>query len=377
MRIAIFTNTYLPSINGVVNSIEAFRRGLEHFGHEVYVMAPASPGHHDRQPNVFRFASIPAPGQVEYPLALPYSRQVMRALREINVDLVHTHHPWWVGTWGRWYARRTKRPLITTIHTQYELYSHYVHFYQPVVKRIIRRKTLKYCGLVDCVITPGESRKRDLQSQGVTTRIEVVPNATDIEPFERADGTPVRERYNLAPDQPLLLYVGRVAPEKSLDVVLHAVRQAVQHRPDLRLLIAGDGPAREDLRALARELDIRDHVIFAGRVPYDQIPGYHAAADLFVTASLSEVQPLSVTEAMAARTPLIAVASDWNRDIVRHGENGLLARNDPRDFGAKLTQALNDETARKAMAAAASRQAQQYAIKPASQRLIEVYQTLL
>lgn len=376
MRIGVFTNTYLPTINGVVNAIHAFRRGLERLGHEVIVFAPGTrdcPAEH----RVVRYRAVRPRPEVDYPVALPSVRAVGEAFRSVDLDLIHTHHPWWVGVWGLRHARRSGLPVVTTIHTQYELYSHYVPFYQPLAKRVLRKKTLRYCQKVDLVLTPGPARKRQLEELGVKTPIEVVPNATDIEPFQQASGESVRQRYGLAPDQPLAFFAGRIAREKNLDVVLNAMVGVVRELPQARLLLAGDGPELAPLQQLAAERGLADTVIFAGRVPYDEMPEYHAAADVFATASLSEVQPISLTETMAARTPVVAVRADWAEDVVVEGENGLLTENNAGALARGLVRALADTDLRGDLSQGASRHAEQYAIIPASQRLLEVYETLL
>jgi len=227
------------------------------------------------------------------------------------------------------------------------------------------------------VLTPGPARRRQLEEAGVTTRIEVVPNATDIEPFQRASGETIREQYGLRPDQPLVLFVGRVAQEKSLDVVLRAMARVVREVPAARLLIAGDGPALGALKGLAAELNIDNAVIFAGLVPYERMPEYHAAADLFATASLSEVQPLSLTETMAAGTPAVAVGADWARDVVVEGENGLLTANNEEALAAGIQSVLTNADLHSHLAQGARRNAEQYAIVPATKRLVDAYESVL
>jgi glycosyltransferase involved in cell wall biosynthesis len=268
-------------------------------------------------------------------------------------------------------------PVITTIHTQYEMYSHWVPFHQPTVKRILREKTRAYCECIDLVLTPGQARKEELRAMGVTTPIEVVPNATDLEPFERASGEELRAQLGLEREQPLVLYVGRATPEKNLDVLVRAMATVVQQEPEARLLIAGGGPEIDPLQQLAAELGVAEQVTLAGRVPYEDVPEYHAAADVLATASLSEVQPVSLTEAMAAGAPVVAVDADWARDVVKPGENGLLAGNMPGDLAAEILRVLTDRELRARLSEGARREARKYAILPATERLVETYESVL
>jgi len=376
LHVGIFTNTYLPTVNGVVNSIEAFRRGLEALGHDVYVFAPRVPGQDDHEPHAIRYPAIPAPARVQYPLALPLSPTVSRALARLPLDLIHTQHPWWVGSWGAHYAQRRGLPLVTTIHTQYEQYLHYVMLPRVLLRPLIHRQVVRYCNGCDVVATPGESMQGWLRAQGVLRPVEVLPNATDLAPFAAADGEPVRRRFGIAPGEVLLLSAGRIAPEKSLDVLVRGFALVAGDGLPAKLLLVGDGPALGSLQALAGELGVTERVIFAGRVPYPEMPPYQAAADLFVMTSLTEVQPLVLTEAMAAGAVVVAVRAPGPQDMVREGETGLLS---PAGAGAEgfakvLRRAVADRSLREGLAAAARRDAERYDIPQATQRLLTIYE---
>jgi len=376
LHVGIFTNTYLPTVNGVANSIEAFRQGLEALGHGVYVFAPSVPGQAPNEPHVVRYPAMPAPARVQYPLALPFSPRVRRALTRTPLDIVHTQHPWWVGSWGASHARRLGVPLVTTIHTQYEQYLHYILLPQALLRPLIHGQVLRYCDRCDLVATPGESMADRLRAQGVRSPVEVLPNATDLAPFSGADGQPVRGRFGIGADELLLLSAGRIAPEKSLDVLLQAFARVARDGPRTRLLLVGDGPALSDLRSLAATLGIAERVAFAGRVPYAEMPPYHAAADLFVMTSRTEVQPLVLTEAMAAGSVVVAVRAPGPQDMLRDGETGLLS---PPEAGAEgfadaVRRAVSDRGLRERLAAAGRREAQRYDIPNATQRLLGIYE---
>ncbi len=376
LHVGIFTNTYLPTVSGVVNSIEAFRRGLQALGHSVYVFAPRVPGQPDEEQQVFRYPSVPAPARVEYPLALPFSRTVRSALRRIPLDIVHTQHPWWVGAWGARHARRARVPLVTTVHTQYERYLHYVKLPRALVRPLVNWQTVRYCNACDVVATPGGSMAEWLGAQGVQSPVEVLPNATDLSPFAAADDAEVRGRYGVAEDETLLMFGGRIAPEKSLDFMLRAFAIVRQRCPQARLLLAGDGPALSSLQALAADLGVAGQTIFAGPVPYSEMPKYHGAADLFVMTSLSEVQPLVLSEAMAAGAVLVAVRAPGPQDMVQGGVTGRLPAlvAGVEGFAEAVCRVIEDTELRERLAANARVESQRYDIPNATQRLLAVYE---
>lgn len=376
MRIAVFTNTYRPTINGVVNSIEAFRKGLEAAGHQVSVFAPQAAGPVGEEDFVFRFRARSLRRYPEYPVPLPFPGTATKAFAAVAPDIVHTQHPWLIGKWGLRLARRAGTPVVTTIHTQYEQYAHYG---RPIpaglLSRLLRRTVRRYCQQCDIVATPGAAMKQYLAELGVTQPIEVVPNATDLSGFDTAEGWEVRETFGIAPTDVLFAFVGRTAREKNLDALIRAFSTVAAELPEARLMIVGGGPALDSLKRMATEQPCRERIILTGVVPYERIKEYHAAADVFVTASVTEVQPLSLSEAMAARTPIAGIDAGGINDMVTHGETGLLTpAAEGADGLARVMLELGTDAERRSRMAEAARQASlRYHIPRATDRLLEVY----
>jgi 1,2-diacylglycerol 3-alpha-glucosyltransferase len=377
VRIAIFTNTYWPTVNGVAVSIGNLRDGLTKLGHDVYIFAPAPADFDtdDDQPNVFRFPSVAAPVEADYPLAVPYSQAAARALREVRFDLIHTQHPVWVGVWGQWCARWTGTPLVTTVHTQYEIYSKMIPLPDAVVDAFLKVRVSSYCNRCHIVTTPAQSSRERLLAQGVTVPIEVVYNPTDLTECLTADGAEVRAQYGLDPGSLVLGYVGRLAPEKNLDTFLTAADRVMREDSRVRCLIVGDGPSRDKLEQMARGLPTAQRIIFTGSVPHERVALYQAAIDIFLTASLFEVQPLSFAEAMATGTPVIAMDAPGANDMIRDGHNGCLV---PPDDGAggladATFRVLQDPATLPLMAAQAREWASRYDRPVVVERMLEIY----
>ncbi|MBM3499101.1 MAG: glycosyltransferase family 4 protein [Armatimonadetes bacterium] len=376
MRIGIFTNTYLPSVNGVANSIRAFRRGLEAEGHTVFVFAPSAAGYPEEDDFVLRFPARALPRYPDYPLPLPLAPGFAHTAAQLGLDLVHTQHPWLLGAWGVRFARRHRLPVVTTIHTQYEMYAHYAFPIPPALLRPgLRGAVRRYCNRCDVVATPGLAMRDYLVDLGVRRPIEVVPNATDLSGFDTADGAEVRTRHGIAREDVLYLFVGRAAREKSLDRLIEAFALVAAELPEAKLMIVGGGPELEPLRALAARQLCADRILLPGPVPHDTVAEYHAAADVFVTASVTEVQPLSLNEAMCARTPIVGFNAGGINDMVCDGSTGLLA--DPAEGPKGLARLMlglgRDPTMRQTLALEAQRYSFRYHIPHATHRLLEVY----
>lgn len=378
MRIAIFTNTYWPTINGVAFCIAQLKEGMEKLGHYVYVFAPAPPGFDVRcdQERVYRYPAFSAPTHSDYALALPWSRAIRQILRTTEFDVVHTHHPFWVGAWGQRYALQRKLPLVTTIHTQYEVYGRFLFLPSRLSDLFVRWRVRNYCHRCQIVTTPAESSRQRLLNWGVKTPIEVVHNPTDLAAFRSADGSAIRAQYGVEPQDFLIGYVGRVAPEKNLPELLEAAQIILTELPNAKMLIVGDGPSREALEQQAQCLSCRERIFFAGRIEHKNIPPYDAALDLFITPSMTEVQPLAFAEAMAAGTPIVAIDAPGGKDMIVDGVNGRLVP--PSEQGKGLARAaleiLRNPARLQAMRQQAREWAKHYERDKIVQQMLKIYE---
>ncbi|HEY3398978.1 MAG TPA: glycosyltransferase [Armatimonadota bacterium] len=377
MRIGIFTNTYYPSVNGVAQCVSYYEQGLRERGHEVVVFAPA-PEDYDRSQdgeNVYRFPTLPLPIDVDYSVAAPYSAPVVKALRRLDFDIIHTQHPLWVGAWGAWYARWAEVPLVTTVHTEYRLFAHIIPLPEALVEAYLRVRVASFCNKCEVITTPAASMRRLLRKEGVRRPIEVVPNPTRIADFAHADGTGIRRQYGLAEDATVLGFVGRLSGEKNISFLMEAASQVMKHRPEVYFLLVGDGPEREALGEQARQMGLADRVLFAGVIPHSEVPQYQAALDLFITASLSETQPLAYTEAMAAGKPVIAVRAPGAQDMIIPGENGLLAEPEagPAALAEQIESLVADPKLRAAVGEKARAWAAQTDVAQVAEKLEQVY----
>jgi 1,2-diacylglycerol 3-alpha-glucosyltransferase len=377
MRIAIFSNTYHPTLNGVAKCVEYYQRGLRERGHEVVVFAPCRDDYDRSQDpdHVFRFPSLPIPLDCDYTIAAPYSRPVVKALRELQFDIIHTQHPFWVGAWGAWYARWTGTPLVTTVHTDYRQFAHLLPFPEPLVEAYMRVRVAAYCNKCEVVTTPVNSMRERLRRQGVRTPIEILPNPTEVEVFGSAVGNGVRRQHGIPEEALVLGYIGRLSAEKNLPFVIDAVGPLLQRRPELVLLLVGEGAEGAELRTLVQQRQLGERVIFAGAQPHERIPQYQAALDVFVTASRGETQPLAYTEAMAAGKPVVALATPGAVDMIESGHTGMLVSEEAgaQGYAARVEELLDDPDRRRQMGEHARKWVQQFDVPRVAERLEAIY----
>lgn len=386
MHVGFFTDSYLPRTSGVVRAVEASARQLRSRGHRVSIVAPAYPGYADTDRDVVRVPSVTPPGHPDFPLALPYPGSSLRAVRALGLDLVHTHSPFLLGGMGWWVARSLGRPVLFTYHTRYDEYAHYAPVVGDLARPFVSVYATAYCNRCDCVLAPLPSIAALLRESGVRARIAVVPSSgIDVAAFAAAraaaeasgaeDRPPAaRVRFEVPARAPLLVFVGRLAREKNVGLLLAALASLPA---DTWLLLVGDGPDRALLEAQAHDRGIASRTVFAGTQPPAVVAEVLAAADVFVFPSTTETFGLAMIEAMAAGCAVVAVQAAASSDLVRDGETGRLVAADPATFAGAVRDLLAQPARRSAMGGAARAAAADYDQARVTDRLLIVYQELL
>jgi 1,2-diacylglycerol 3-alpha-glucosyltransferase len=376
LRIAVFSDSFLPILNGVSISIDALVTELRNRGHSVHIYTASSPFYKDSDPNTFRFTAFDTPVAKQYPLAFPPFYPMLRRFRRHTYDLIHSHTPFTVGFVGLRWAESHELPIVSTYHTLYDRYAHYIPF---LPKRYVRFKIAKhtnfYYNNVDHVITPSDAAMKWLQRHSVTTDISVIPTGA---PRRRMmDRSEVRQSLGIPPEQRILLYVGRLAKEKNMGVLFEMAAIAMNQDPSLRLWLVGDGPYRGECAAMVRALGIGDRVKFVGFVPRPDVDPYYEAADLFVFSSITETQGLVVQEAMAYGVPAVAVVGGGASAGIVEGENGFIVRNDPHSFAERVLTVMADDRLHARLGDGASQFVRLHGATEMTDKVLEVYRRVL
>jgi 1,2-diacylglycerol 3-alpha-glucosyltransferase len=374
LRIGMMLDVYKPHISGITHYVSLCKQYLDQAGHEVFIFTFGDLEYPDDETNVIRSPGLPLV-DTGYYLNFRYSRKAKALLQ--TMDLVHVHHPFLSGRLALNYCRPVNIPVVFTNHTRYDLYA---QAYMPLLPEEVSATFLHsylppFCSAVDLVISPSPGMADVLRKQGVTSPIEVVPNGVELQRFQQ-DCENCRPEFGFTPQDILLIYSGRLGPEKSVDFLLKSFAGVAEAVEAVHLLIIGSGPEEEDLKNLARETGFTDRIHFLGMVPYEQIPSYLAMGDVFVTASVTEVHPLSVIEAMAAGLPALGIHSVGVGDIIEDGTTGLLASQNQSAFSAKLTRLCLDRNLRRKMGLAARKASNKYAVENAMQIMITHYERL-
>lgn len=352
MRVALFTNNYLPFRGGVTTAVETLRDGLERLGHRAWVFAPAPATTVEDPPRVLRYPSIPAPTYPGFALPLPFSPRLARVARGLDLDVVHAQHPFLLGVTARRLARRQRLPLVFTYHTRYEKYAHYVPLPQRFVRVLAVRLSCRFAESADVVVAPSARIAEMLRERGVGTRVAVVPTGVPVDQFAPGDRAAARRGLGLPAGAPVCLYVGRLDREKSVERVIAAFGSIAEALSDAQLSLVGQGSHAEALRRAAEASPARDRIHFHGSAARGALPPYYQAADLFLFASETETQGLVLAEAHACGLPAVAVRASGVEEVVVDGETGILTKPDAGDLADAAIALLLDPERRRAMGAA-------------------------
>jgi 1,2-diacylglycerol 3-alpha-glucosyltransferase len=376
MRIGMMTDAYKPYISGVTSYIDMNKRALEALGHEVYVFTFGDLDYVDDDPRVIRSPGLPLANTGFY-LSLRYRTAAKKLLQ--TMDVAHVHHPFLSGRLALIYCQRKNIPVVFTNHTRYDLYAQARLPFMPteVSQSMLQAYMPDFCSAVDLVISPSNGMEKILRQYGVEGHIEVVPNGADLRPFQTAHPLS-RTAFGFSADDILLVYMGRIAPEKNLEFLFRAFAGVARTIPNVYLLVLGGGSKEyeEKLFVLPGELQIADRIKCTGMIPYAKLPSYLTMCDIFVTTSVTEVHPFSVIEAMASGLPIVGIESPGVGDSVEDGVSGLLSVDDLASYTAKLTYLCLHRDLQKKFGAAALQASEQFSIERTTKIMLGHYSRL-
>lgn len=321
MNIGLFTDTYFPQVSGVATSIKTLRDELIAQGHHVYIFTSSDPRATDSpKDGIYRFPSVPFVSFKDRRIAFTGWLKVLRIARKLDLDIVHNQTEFSLGVMGKMVAKELGIPCIHTYHTMYQDYLHYIANGRVLKPKDVARLAHLYLKNMAGVIAPSERVLDTLESYHVESPIRVIPTGVNLRVYRLRD-TPeqklsMRQKYGYDRDTPVLLSLSRLAFEKNIQELIASMPDVLAKEPTAQLLIVGDGPARQSLERQVREMNLRDHVTFAGQISNDEVPHYYQIADVFVSASDSESQGLTYDESLASDVPIVVRRSEYTDQLI-------------------------------------------------------------
>lgn len=383
MRIGIFTDSYTPFINGVTTSVLMLKKGLEKKGHTVYVVTVNNENMKyklDEKGKVLRLPGVPI-GIYDYRLTGIYPIKAINIIKKWNLDVIHCQTEFGVGTFARIIAKQLSIPLVHTYHTMYEDYIHYITkgYFNRTGKKIVEYLTLFYCDktATELVVPTKKAYELFKEKYKVDRNVYIVPTGIEVEKFylENNKGLNIvkkRESLGIKRDDFVILFVGRIASEKNVELLLTSMRYIVNNCPKAKLLIVGDGPDLNKYKTFAKKQGLEENIIFTGKVPWESIAEYYLISDVFTTASKTETQGLTVIEAMAASLPVVCINDESFTNTVIDNLNGKIFKN-KRGYKKAIIELYNDPKELKRLSKQARVSAEMHSSKYFVESILDVY----
>lgn len=385
MRIGIFTDTYPPYINGVSTSIAMLEKALKKKGHQVFIVT-VNPEErsYSFSDHVIKIPGIPI-GIYDYRLSNIYPLKAVKKIKEWNLDIIHSHTEFGIGTFARVIAHQLDIPLVHTYHTMYEDYVYYVTkgYFDKSSKKVVEYLTKFYCDKTATELIVPTKKTYDLfkEKYGYARSVHIVPTGIDVEKFYREKNNQkkaleIRRSLGIKDDEFVILFVGRMGNEKAVDFLIENHKAIVKENKKAKLLLVGDGPDIDNLKAITKKNKLEDSVIFAGRVPWENVSLYYQIPNVFTTASKTETQGLTVLEAMAASLPVVALNDDAFREVVTDDYNGFLFK-DKKGYVEAITKIMNSPELQERLSIQARNTVESHSAKFFAEQVLAVYKKAL
>ncbi len=378
MKIGIFTEGYPPQINGVATSVENSVKGLRKRGNEVFVVAAKYPNVKDEK-YVTRLSSIPVIRDMNLRMATHLPERALFRLSKIEFDIIHCHSGGPLTIMGLEFSRLKRTPAVFTYHTLFNQYTHYVFRGKLITPKMAETASRILCNRFDYIIAPTLRIRKELVSYGVKKPIAVIASGIDTKKFDVKDDGFLRSKTGIPNDQKILLYVGRLAKEKSLDFVIRSFRIVAEKDKSCVLVITGNGTKKDVafFKNLSRSLKLEKRVYFTGAFKPSEIEKVYAGGYVFLFASASETQGMVVWEALASGLPVIAVRDKALEDAIESGKNGIFTKRDENEFAKTVLEFLKNNDLRERMSKNAKESAQKFSLEKNAEELEKVYKKVL
>lgn len=339
MRIGLFTDTYLPNINGVATSVNQLELELIKHGHTVFIITSSNETKVTVEKNVIRVPGVQLKKLYGYSFSGIYSFFAARFIRKLDLDVIHVHTEYGVGIFGRLMATQLRLPLVYTYHTMMEDYTHYftkatLGRFEKQVKKFLISSSKFFADKCTELIVPSTKTYEAMKRYGVTNHINVIPTGIDIskystENIDEEEVKIIRKKYGLHKNDFVAIFVGRLAPEKSVNIIIDAFRRLKDnHINDIKLLIVGDGPSYDDLEKMIEKDKLGKIIKLVGPVSNEDVASYYHSADVFVSTSTTETQGLTFIEAMASHLPVICCYDDNLKNLIDDKKNGFFVKDE-------------------------------------------------
>ena len=385
MRIGLFSDTYPPFINGVSTSVLMLKKGLEKLGHKVFVVTVNSESFAYREEeNVLMIPSVPI-GLFDYRISGIYPIKARKIIKSWNLDVIHSHTEFGIGTFARLISKQYNIPLVHTYHTMYEEYIYYITkgYFKGTSKKLVEYLTLFLCDkTIDELIVPTKKAYELFKNKyNVKRDVHIIPTGIEVERFYKENTNEkevleLKKELGIKKDDFVILNIGRIAKEKNIEFLINAHKSLIKKNKRAKLVIVGDGPGINDLYKLVDKYGLEKNVIFTGKVPWDSVAKYYLISDIFTTASKSETQGLTVVEAMAASKCVVTIKDESFENVITDKKDGFFFKNE-KEYIDLINELSKNAKLREEVGKNALKTANEYSSISYAKKVLEVYNLVI
>lgn len=389
MKVILGSESFPPNVSGVATATKNLAENLKKSGHEPFVFTPGNVyrAHKDDRFDypVIRLRSIKNPFRPGYRITFAPKRELLKRIKEINPDIIHLQDPASIGQALCEVGRELGIPVVVTNHFSLEYALSYVKFAGlalPILKKGLIAYLASFYNKCDQVVTPTETFRRQVESWGVKTPVCAISNGIEIEPFlEKFSGkqiAEVRVKYHL-PDNPTILYLGRIDKDKSIDVLIRAIPEVVKVT-NAHFVIAGQGDQTDEIKSLAKELGVENDVTFLGFIDHksDDFVRIYKSSTVFAIPSTIETQSIVTLEALSSGLPVVAADAGALPELVHDNKNGFLfPPGNDRKLASDIIQILKNNNKRKEMGENSVQIALHHQMNLAFGEMLEMYKEVI
>jgi 1,2-diacylglycerol 3-alpha-glucosyltransferase len=362
MKIAFFANSYFPITYGSTVSIENFRVGLEKLGHEVHIFVPRFWGYKYEIEHIHLYPSVMFGYKIKYPLAILNFSKITKEAELLDFDIIHAQHPFSVGCEGMKIAKKKNIPLIFTHHAKYEEYSHYIPpiIPQKIVKSIISKRVTNFANQADICISPSKTIEEYMRERKIITQIEILPTGIAWKNFQRGDRGATRKKLGIKEGQKVVMFLGRIENEKNIIFLVQEILPILKNNQNIKFLLVGGGSLVPEIKKLAKKEDVLSQLIFTGIVKQSEVVDFYAVADVFLHASLTETQGMTIAEAMSAGLPIVAIEASGVVDQLENQKTGIMIKKEKGLFKKEVEKIIIDEDRARELGKAAKEKSKEF-----------------
>lgn len=386
MRIGIFTDTYPPLINGVSTSVFVLQKALEKKGHEVFIITANNEkiGYNLSEEKVIKIPGIQV-GIYDYRLTGIYPLKVIKKVKRLKLDVIHSHTEFGVGTFARIISKQYDIPLVHTYHTMYEDYVSSIMRgkFDWSSKKIISSLTKFYCDKMASELIVPTKKTYDLfkEKYKVNREVYIIPSGIEIEKYfhenyKIEDIISLKNEFGFQKEDFIVLFVGRLGQEKNIEFLIEAHILLAKRNKNCKLLIIGDGPLRKKFEKLIRKHEVENNIILGGKIPYEEVGKYYQIASVFATASFAETQGLTVIEALSSSVPILVIKDESYKGTIIPKENGFEFKN-KWEYRRYVSYLMKNNDVLKEMKVKARNSSEVHSSSYFAERVLEVYKVAI